>query len=138
MNSPGFFRRMAIITYDSLLLIALLFLATAILLPFNGGEAFTSTQYFFPIYLFSVSFVFYGWFWTHGGQTLGMKTWKIKIQTFDNKSLSWKHAFKRFIMAIFSWLFLGLGFLWQIVDKQQHTWHDHFSKTMLFFEERSD
>ena len=138
MRSPGFFRRLAIITYDSLLLIALLFLATAIILPFNGGEAFTSTQYLFPIYLLSVSFFYYGWFWTHGGQTLGMKTWKIKIQTFNKQAPTWKHAFKRFIMAGFSWLFLGLGFLWQIVDKQQYTWHDHFSKTMLFFEEKSN
>jgi len=138
MRSPGFFRRLAIITYDSLLLIALLFLATAIILPFNSGEAFTSTQYLFPAYLLSVSFFYYGWFWTHGGQTLGMKTWKIKIQTFNKQPLTWMHAFKRFIMAGFSLGFFGLGFLWQIVDKQQYSWHDHFSKTMLFFEEKSN
>ena len=137
MISPGFFRRLAIITYDSLLLIALLFLATALILPFNGGKAFTSTQYLFPSYLLSVSFFYYGWFWTHGGQTLGMKTWKIKIQTFNKQPLSWKHAFKRFIMAGFSWGFFGLGFLWPIIDKQKYTWHDHFSKTMLFFDEQS-
>ena len=137
MNSPGFFRQLAIITYDSLLLIALLFLATAIILPFNDGEAFTSTQYTFPAYLISISFIFYGWFWTHGGQTLGMKTWKTRIQTFDKQPLTWKHAFKRFIMAFFSWGFFGLGFLWQIIDKQQYTWQDHFSKTRLFFDENS-
>ena len=137
MNSPGFFRCLAIITYDSLLLIALLFLATAIVLPFNDGEAFSSTQFFFPIYLITISFVFYGWFWTHGGQTLGMKTWKIRIQTFNKQPLTWKHAFKRFIMAVFSWGLFGLGFLWQLIDKQHYTWHDHFSKTRLYFEANS-
>lgn len=125
---------MAIIIYDLLLLIALLFLATAVALPFNQGEAYSATQYLFPLYLLFVSFIFYGWFWTHGGQTLGMKTWKIKIQTFNQQPITWKHAFKRFLMALFSSVFFGLGFLWKLVDKHQYTWHDRFSKTSLFFE----
>lgn len=133
MNSLGFFRYLAIIIYDLLLLLALLFLATAIALPFNSGAAFTNNQYFFPIYLLIVSFLFYGWFWTHGGQTLGMKTWKIKLQTFNGQPITWKQAFKRYLMAIISSLFLGLGFLWRFVDKRQYTWHDRFSKTTLFF-----
>lgn len=134
MQSPGFFRCLAIILYDFLLLLALLFLATAVVLPFNSGEAFHSTQFFFPIYLLLVSFIFYGYFWTHGGQTLGMKTWKIKIQTFNQQPMTWKHAFNRFFMAIISWAFFGLGFFWQLIDAQKYTWHDRFSKTTLYFE----
>lgn len=134
MKQPGLFRRLAIIVYDLLLLIALLFLATALVLPFNQGEAFLSSQYFFLAYVLMVSFVFYGWFWTHGGQTLGMKAWKIKVLTYNKQPVTWKHAFKRFVMAIFSWLFLGLGFLWIFVDARKFTWHDRFSKTGLFFE----
>lgn len=134
MRSPGLFRHLAIIIYDSLLLLALLFLATALILPFNKGEAYASNQYFFPLFLLTVSFIFYGWFWTHGGQTLGMRAWKIKILTFDKQPITWKHAFKRFIMALFSWLFFGVGFLWQLIDKQRYTWHDRFSKTGLFLE----
>jgi uncharacterized RDD family membrane protein YckC len=133
--SPGFFRHMAIIAYDGLLLLALLFLATALILPFNKGEAFTASQYFFPIYILLVSYLYYGWFWTHGGQTLGMKTWKIKIQTNDKQAITWSLAFKRFISALVSWGFAGLGFLWKFVDKQNLTWHDHWSKTSLLFEQ---
>ena len=134
MQSPGFFRHIAIITYDSLLLLALLFLATAIVLPFNAGEAYTTTQYFFPIYLLTVCFLFYGWFWTHGGQTLGMKTWKIKALKLDGQPMTWWDALKRFFSAIFSWLFFGCGFLWKFFDKKKYTWHDHLSQTSLFFE----
>lgn len=133
--SPGFFRHMAIIAYDALLLLALLFLATAIVLPFNAGEAFTSSQFFFPIYIILISFLYYGWFWTNGGQTLGMKTWKIKIQTLDRQPITWPLAFKRFFLAAVSWSFVGLGFLWKFFDKKQYTWHDHLSKTSLFFEQ---
>ncbi len=134
MHSPSFFRYLAIIIYDSFLLLALLFLATAIILPFNHGKAFTASQYFFPIYLLLISFLFYGWFWTHGGQTLGMKAWKTKVLTFNKQSLSWKDALKRFLMACISWLFCGLGFLWKCIDKKKYTWHDRFSKTALFYD----
>lgn len=133
--SPGFIRHMAIVAYDGLLLVALLFLATALILPFNKGEAFTSSQYFFPLYILLVSYLYYGWFWVHGGQTLGMKTWKIKIQTLDRKPITWPLALKRFLLAIISWGFVGLGFLWKFVDKNQLSWHDHGSKTGLFFED---
>ncbi len=131
MSSPGFFRHLAIVFYDALLLLALLFLAAALVLPFNSGEAFSSSSIIFPFYLMAVSFFYYGWFWTHGGQTLGMKTWKVKIQTFDNTPLSWKHVFIRFFSALISWFF-ALGFFWKMIDKKNQTWHDHLSKTALF------
>lgn len=122
--------------YDLLLLIAVLFVATALLLPLNAGEAFTARQIFFPLYLLLVSFFFYAWFWTHGGQTLGLRAWKIKVLTLDRKPISWKQALLRFIGAILSWGFFGLGFLWILVDKNQRSWHDHLSKTALFFDNR--
>ena len=131
--TPGFFRRMAVILYDFLLLLAVLFLATAIVLPFNSGDAFSSSQVLYPLYLLTVSFVFYGWFWTHGGQTLGLRSWKMTILTLDQQPISWKQAFIRFITAIISWLCFGLGFIWSIFDKHHFTWHDRLSGTTLFF-----
>ena len=90
LSAPGFFRRLAAQIYDFLLLIALLFLATALLLPFTAGEAVSDQQtLIYRIYLAVISFFFYGWFWTHGGQTLGLRAWKIKVLTFDQKPISW-------------------------------------------------
>jgi uncharacterized RDD family membrane protein YckC len=134
MSRPGFLRCLAAILYDFLLLIAVLFVATALALPLNAGQAFTGQQFLFPLYLLLVSFVFYGWFWTHGGQTLGLRAWKIKVLTLDRKTISWKQAFLRFTIAFFSWIVCGLGFLWILFDKNQHSWHDHASKTALFFD----
>jgi len=128
-----FFRRIAAVLYDSLVLLAVLFFATAIVLPINSGEAFSSSQFLYPTYLFTVSFIFYGWFWTHGGQTLGLRSWKMTVLTSDQQPINWKQAFIRFSTAIISWLCLGLGFVWLIVDKEQLTWHDRLSGTSLFF-----
>jgi uncharacterized RDD family membrane protein YckC len=134
MAKPGLLRILAAIIYDFLLLIAILFLATAILLPFNGGKAFTNQPIFYPLYLLAVSFCFYGWFWTHGGQTLGLRAWKITVLNDKHGVISWQQALIRFITALVSWLFLGLGFLWILVDKKQRSWHDIASKTGLFLD----
>lgn len=132
MPNTGFLRRIAIIIYDLLLLIAILLLSIAIVLPLNGGEAFEKNQSWFPFYLIFICFLYYGWFWTHGGQTLGMKTWKVEIKTFNGQNINWKQAFIRFLAANFSFFFAGLGFIWQIIDKNNCCWHDHLSKTGLY------
>lgn len=125
---------MAAIVYDTFLLAAVLFAATAILLPFNSGNAFRPDQYFYPVYLIGVSFLFFAWFWTHGGQTLGMRAWKIKVLTTDGKPLNWRQAALRFFFALLSWLFFGLGFWWILFDRQKRGWHDRLSHTSVCFD----
>ncbi|MFZ2168784.1 MAG: RDD family protein [Methylococcaceae bacterium] len=134
-TTPGFFRRLAAQIYDFILLIALLFIATALLLPFTSGEAVIPQQtLIYRIYLTVISFFFYGWFWTHGGQTLGLRAWKIKVLTLDQKPIGWTQALLRFATAIVSWVFCGLGFLWMLIDRNKRSWHDYLSKTAVFFD----
>jgi len=142
-------KRLFAIAYDLLLLTALLFavgvlVAGIMTFALNNGNAITEEHSFYLAsqliilsILFFVSYLFFGWFWTHGGQTLGMKTWKVRIQTFDKQPFTWTHALKRFFLALISWGFIGLGFLWKLIDKKRYTWHDHLSKTALFFVENS-
>jgi uncharacterized RDD family membrane protein YckC len=63
-----------------------------------------------------------------------LRAWKIKVLTLDQKSISWKQALLRFATAIVSWGFFGLGFFWILIDKNRRSWHDHLSKTALFFD----
>jgi len=130
---PGLLRRLAAIVYDLLLLIAVLFFATAVLLPFNNGVAFSPEQIFYPLYLLLISFIFYAWFWTHGGQTLGLRAWKIAVLTLEQKPITWQQAALRFSGAILSWAAFGLGFWWILFDKNRYGWHDYLSKTAVFF-----
>ena len=128
------FKRLVVIGYDGLLLIAILFISTALTLPLNDGMAITNQHPLFPflvIYWFIISFIFYGWFWTHGGQTLGMKTWNLQLISTDNKKITWKQAFVRFCCAILSTIFFGLGFLWSLFNEKKSTLHDIFSNTIL-------
>jgi uncharacterized RDD family membrane protein YckC len=131
VKAPGFLRRLGAQIYDALLLLAVWFLATAIALPFNQGQAFTSSQWLYPLYLLAVSLIFYAWFWTHGGQTLGMRAWKIKVLNSQLEAISGQQAVTRFFTAGLSWLCLGLGFIWVVIDRQGLAWHDKLSNTRL-------
>ena len=78
-----------------------------------------------------MAFLLFGWFWTHGGQTLGMRAWKIRVVTIDGYQLDWQMALFRFVSALISWVALGAGFWIAIFDPERLTWHDRFSKTRL-------
>jgi len=131
-EKAGFFRYISAIFYDSLLIIALFFLATAVLLPFTNGEAVHSPVVY-PLYLLSVSFVFLAWFWIHGGQTLGMRAWNLYLISDNNKPITTYQALTRFFTAIFSWSALGLGILWQLWHKDGKTWQDLNSKSSIVY-----
>ena len=122
---------MGSIFYDALLLAAVLFFATALALPFNAGAAISPENLIFPIYLIAVSYTYFGWFWTHGGQTLGMKVWRVRARCDDGSALGWSQAAVRFAAAIISWLALGLGFVWSLWSPTNATWHDQWSGTKL-------
>ncbi len=102
-------RRFAAMAYDALLLTALLIFATAPVTLFTGGEATRSGNPFVSTWLFMVSFLFFAWFWTHGGQTLGMRAWKIRLQLDDGRSISLWQALLRFITGLPAWIVLALG-----------------------------
>lgn len=132
---PGIFKRLAVIIYDLLLLIAILFLATLILLPFQKGHLFQANSWQFSIYLLFVSFLFYGWFWTKNGQTLGLVAWKLRVADKNGHNISWQQALIRFTIAILSWGVCGLGILWMLFNKDRLTWHDIASNSRLLWKE---
>ncbi len=76
-------------------------------------------------------FGFFAKFWTHNGQTLGMQAWGLRIQNADGTAIDLWQALLRFVVAIGSWLFAGLGFLWMLWDKQGRTWHDAYSDSRM-------
>lgn len=130
LPSPRLLRRFAVIFYDSLLLFSVLFFAGLLVYPFIQGQS-AVFKLIYEIYLWGVGFLYFGWQWLHGGQTLGMRTWYIQLQTTNGHQLTWRHVLIRLCVAVLSWLLLGLGFFWAILDKQNRTWHDLASKTRL-------
>ena len=139
LRYAGLFRRLFAIFYDCFLLLAILFIVSAIATFLNNEKAIEPGDELYPIFvilIFSLSYLYFAWFWIHGGQSLGMKTWRIQLQNYDpqnnsNRQIDWKIAAIRFFSAIVSWSVFGLGFLWAFFDKKNRCWHDLISKTML-------
>jgi uncharacterized RDD family membrane protein YckC len=127
----------AAIFYDTLLLGALLLVAVALVtfsLEMGLGYELDPTHPLYRIYLLLVSIAFFVWFWTHGGQTLGMRAWRLRVVRSDGQPLELKDALLRYAAALLSWAACGLGFLWILVDREQLAWHDRISKTKLLLE----
>jgi len=130
--APSFVNRLAAIFYDVMLLFSLLFALTLFLiLPFNQGNAVGSGNLLYQAILFLLTYIYFVWHWTHGGQTLGMRAWKIRLVSMDNAPVNKGQASLRFLLAMISILCLGLGFAWAIFTPDRQTWHDRFSRTCL-------
>jgi uncharacterized RDD family membrane protein YckC len=122
--------------YDGLLLFAVLFTATLVLFPFTGGETVAPNNLPYKLYILAVSFAYFGWFWTHGGQTLGMRTWGVRLVGEPQTAITWRRCLTRFAGALLSWIPCGLGFLWAAFDRDKLAWHDRLSGTRLADERR--
>ena len=134
MQNTGLLRRLAAMLYDALLVTALLFLATLPFVAARGGEPVeTGDNLFYRIVLVSVVFLFFVGFWSRAGRTLGMQSWGLQLETEDGGTPTVATASLRFFAAILSLLPLGLGFLWQIWDAENLTWHDRLSDTRLVY-----
>jgi uncharacterized RDD family membrane protein YckC len=133
------FRRLAALMYDGLLVLALLLIWTALLLLCTKGEPIPATGWYRLSLICVVASYFIG-FWHHGGQTSGMKAWKLVLVekaysessfTHTHNGISYRKALLRFFLAIPSWLLLGVGFLWLLFDKNKQTLYDRLSGTRL-------
>ena len=150
----GLLRRLAALLYDALLVIAVLFIA-ALPLPLveEPVRALWWARTLEQLYLLTAWFLFFGWFWTHGGQTVGMKAWRMELMRLNGDKPSWRDALIRFIVSsggfwlllmlfgqqilsgkfafIFGGIVFGLAFFWILIDRKGCAWHDHLSRTRL-------
>jgi uncharacterized RDD family membrane protein YckC len=128
---PGFWRRVLSMVYESLILTAVLFIASFI---FHLVFRDTSSILFrpaFQLYLLLIAGVYFTWFWTHGGQTLPMQTWKLRVISSDGQCLYLKQALARYLFAVIGVFLLGCGILWALIDREGLFLHDRLAGTRI-------
>ncbi len=128
---PSLFRRLGSMLYDTILVLALLIIGSGILLFYTKGESIKPGNLYYQIYLLSLIFGFFIWFWTHGGQTAGMAAWRLRLITFSNNPVSFRQALIRLLIATPLLLLGGCGLLWAFYDQEKLTLYDRLSKTKL-------
>ncbi|MHB8405746.1 MAG: RDD family protein [Gammaproteobacteria bacterium] len=174
LTSPGVLRRLAAGFYDVLIVLALCMVATLLIVPFAPGhtlEAFyahhTGVKLMYQMGLLALGYAFFAGFWTHGGQTLGMRTWSLQLVRMDGTHLGWYRALIRYLTLLIPWLLLLLGceflinagrqphrsvytlaaigifmlviatFVWPAFDPHHLAWNDRLSGTRMVLLRRS-
>lgn len=130
-------RRLAAICYDLLLVTALLMALTMVVIMIRGGRAIESGSVWFQILLAGSWWLYFAWSWTHGGQTIGMRAWRLSLDAATGSKVGWQQATVRFFAAGLSVAMVGLGFLWALLDPERSTWHDRLSQTRLRYRPKS-
>jgi uncharacterized RDD family membrane protein YckC len=140
--SAPLWRRLAAMAYDSILILAIWMVVAFIVLSLFGidnartldGEVVTLDPLYknvlFAAMLFS-AWAFFAWFWTHSGQTLGMQAWRIRVENTDGSRIRLGQTVIRFVMAIVSFLVLGLGYFCMLFNASRETLHDRASGSVI-------
>ncbi len=127
-------KRLLAALYDWLLVLGLMMVVSVPVVAFLG-DAIEAGNPLYRLSLLGVAAAFFVGFWSHGGQTLGMRVWRLRLVAGDvtgiATAVSPARAAGRFAAACLSLLPAGLGFWWALVDNRQLCWHDRLSGTYL-------
>ena len=155
-------QRFAAFLYDLFLYTAAFIVVGALALVFIVNDIpgskmqtlgwFTRTN---PIYLFTtwiiLPIIFFGWFWTRGGQTLSMRSWRIRIEKLDGSNINWLQVALRLSPLLVSLLisyFLKINapivvfsvgtfcMLWSLISKKGQGLNDIIAGTRVVRVER--
>ncbi len=131
---PGIARRLASMCYDMLLLLGVL--AVALLLPHILIGHFlhrVATPLLLWAHLFIVLLVYFVGFWSRYGQTLSMRTWRIRLVSRDGSPLRPAQALWRYLLCWPSLGLFGIGILWALADREGQFLHDRIAGTQIIF-----
>lgn len=131
VNKIAYFRLFAACVYELLLLIALWFIGAWIFVAIFGDATQSYKRFGLQLSLWIITGAYFVWCWHKSGQTLAMQTWKMQLVNQDGLQLTIAQAMLRYVLASFSALFFGLGFIWALIDKKQLYLHDKILKTRI-------
>jgi uncharacterized RDD family membrane protein YckC len=131
---PGLCRRVASMAYESLLLIGVL--SVTFMLPhlaLGMGLGIKAPGWMLLSHVFIILGAYFIWYWHHGGQTLAMQTWKLRLSTPSGAPPSLARLTLRYVLAWPSVVYLGAGVLWALFDRDRQFLHDRLAGTRMVF-----
>jgi uncharacterized RDD family membrane protein YckC len=99
LQAPGLRRRLACFVYEGVLLFGVVMLTGLLYGLLTQQKHGLVGMHGLQLALFAVLGLYFGWFWSHGGQTLAMKTWHIRVLTLDGAPLSPLRALWRYLLS---------------------------------------
>lgn len=130
LSAASLSRRFPAFIYEALLVLALLFVADYLFVALVQNARSPLLKILLQIYLVLVMAGYFTWFWRRG-QTLAMKTWRIRVVTKTGAGLSLQQALLRFGLAALLVPALGISFIWALFDRDRQFLHDRLAGTRL-------
>lgn len=116
--------------YEALLLVAVLFIAAFLFIAIARDATSPGIRPIFQLYLVGVVAAYFLWYWLHGGQTLPMKTWRLRLVSVNDDPIALKQAGLRFMLAAIG-IATGLSILWAFFDRDRQFLHDRLARTRI-------
>jgi len=132
LQRASLLRRLASIAYEALLLIPVLFISSYLFLSLTQSLESVLKRPLFQLWLVCVLALYFVYCWVRGGQTLAMKTWRIRLARADAGPVKAPQATARFLAALCGVLCFGVGFWWALIDRDRQFLHDRLCGTCLF------
>lgn len=147
-TAPRLRRRLASALYESILLFGVAFIAAYLFLALTQSKhpIPSPMRHVFQFYMFAVIGSYFVWCWRHGGQTLPMKTWKMRVVNVAGETPTLRQAWWRYtliwvcmIPALGLYAFghhwglvlTALPMLWALVDREKQFLHDRLAHTRI-------
>lgn len=92
---------------------------------------FSALQWMLWLACWLATGVYATWSWGRGGQTLGMRPWRLYVVSTDGAAPTRRALWRRYAMGSVSLLAAGAGFWWAWLDQDRLAWHDRFSGTRM-------
>ena len=101
LSAPSLRRRLACFVYEGVLLFGVVTIAAYLFSSLSQQRHALDNRLGLQVFLFVVLGIYFVWFWSHGGQTVAMKAWRIRLVDRDGRPVSQGRAFARYLL---SWL----------------------------------
>jgi uncharacterized RDD family membrane protein YckC len=128
---PKIGRRLLSMLYEGLVVFSILLIGFLLPQVVLSGFGMNFTGKLLWLHVLVLLMLYFLWCWLNGGQTLPMKTWKLRISSQDGSRLRPIQALLRYLAAWPSILFFGAGLFWAFFDKDKQFFHDRIAGTWI-------
>lgn len=115
---PTLKRRLAGMLYETVLLFGVIAVTTGLFSTLLDQRHALYLREQLQYVLFAVVGLYFVWFWVHGGQTLAMKTWRLRLVAKDGGPVNAARALSRYFLA-WLWILPGLALAWAMDAKKE-------------------
>jgi uncharacterized RDD family membrane protein YckC len=126
---PGW--RLLSLVYDAVPLLALLMISSAVLVTINRGRTVESVPWLAGLEfaaLWAVCGTYFVVSWRRGGQTMGMRPWRLKVVAADGRLASARALWIRYVVACATPI---VGWAWCLFDADKRALHDIAAGTVF-------